>query len=258
MAASIWGAEQIIRWINTSPVFDNRWLADLAQLRGGTEQANTPLTRSAPASLSDSYSAQANLLPTPSLYNRQGQTAPSQSTGNNSRSTPSPSEPSEPNRPDQAVTGSSAAPTGAQEQLSESELALVRELAQIDRNIRAHEAAHLSAAAGLAVSGMNFGYTRGPDGIRYATSGEVSIDTSEVPNDPEATYSKALQIQTAALAPRDPSPQDRAVASMARQMAMEAQIEITRLRTQTPAQDAIQGYLATLTQPTTAGTNLYA
>lgn len=259
MAASIWGAEPIIQWITTSPVFDNRWLGDLAKLRASAEQATTLPARNPSVQSTDRYSSQNSETSTAPLYNHLGQSAPQAKATSTDEAAPSTYQDAEPSRQDQAQ--SSPATDAADSQaasLSESELALVRELAQIDRNTRAHEAAHLSAAAGLAVSGMNFGYTRGPDGIHYATSGEVSIDTSKVANDPEATYRKALQIQTAALAPRDPSPQDHAVAAMARQMANEALMDIARQRNQPAASDAIQRYLTTLTPPTSTGTNLFA
>jgi hypothetical protein len=74
-------------------------------------------------------------------------------------------------------------------------------------------------------SGASFSYQRGPDGRFYAVGGEVSIDTSPVPGDPQATASKAEQIQRAALAPAQPSGQDRAVAAQAARMAMEARLQ---------------------------------
>jgi hypothetical protein len=105
----------------------------------------------------------------------------------------------------------------------------VRELKRIDRQVRAHERAHLSAAAGLAVGGANFQTVRGPDGRSYAVGGEVSIDVSPA-RDPEQTIAKAKRIQAAALAPADPSSQDRAVAAAAMQMQLRAQAELNRAR----------------------------
>lgn len=94
-----------------------------------------------------------------------------------------------------------------------------------DRQVRAHEAAHLAAAGGLARGGASFTYTRGPDGRNYATGGEVSIDAT-VADTPTATLAKAQQIQAAALAPADPSPQDRSVATAAAAMAARARQEL--------------------------------
>lgn len=95
-----------------------------------------------------------------------------------------------------------------------------------DREVRAHEQAHLSAAGGIAISGAQFQYTSGPDGKRYATGGEVSIDTSTVPGDPQATLRKAETIRRAALAPAHPSSQDYKVAAKAAAMANKASAEL--------------------------------
>jgi hypothetical protein len=113
-------------------------------------------------------------------------------------------------------------------ELSEQEKKQVEELKAIDRKIRQHEMAHLAAAAGIAVSGANFDYKRGPDGVMYAVGGDVQIDTSPVPNNPQATIEKAQKIARAALAPVDPSPQDRKVAAQARAMEAEARAELVR------------------------------
>jgi len=64
--------------------------------------------------------------------------------------------------------------------------------------------------------------------VQYAVGGEVSIDTSKVSGDPVATLQKAQQIQAAALAPVQPSSQDRNVAARAAQMAVEARAEISK------------------------------
>ena len=106
-------------------------------------------------------------------------------------------------------------------QLSPQEQAQVRRLQQIDRKVREHEAAHQSAGAGL-TGGAQYRYVRGPDGKQYAVSGEVKIDVSPAQT-PQQTLEKARRIQAAALAPADPSSQDRAVAAQAAQMAAEAQ-----------------------------------
>ena len=101
----------------------------------------------------------------------------------------------------------------------------VRKLAARDREVRAHEAAH-KAAGGSLTGPASFSFTNGPDGKRYANSGEVSIDTSEVAGDAQATLIKANQIRAAALAPAQPSNADQAVAAKAAQMAAEARVKI--------------------------------
>lgn len=111
-------------------------------------------------------------------------------------------------------------------ELSEADLKVVRELKQIDTEVRAHEAAHLAAAGGIATGGATFGYRQGPDGVRYAVSGEVNIDTSPVSGDPAATLRKADTIRRAALAPAQPSGPDMQVAASATAMAAQAQAEL--------------------------------
>lgn len=97
-----------------------------------------------------------------------------------------------------------------------------------DQEVRAHEQAHLAAAGGIANSGATFSYQRGADGKQYAVGGEVSIDTSPVSGNPEATIRKAKQIRAAALAPSNPSAQDRAVAASATTLEAQAQQELQK------------------------------
>lgn len=104
----------------------------------------------------------------------------------------------------------------------------VQALKDRDREVRSHEQAHLSAAGGIALSGARFQYVTGPDGQRYATGGDVSIDTSEVPGDPAATMRKAETIRRAAMAPAKPSAQDYSVAANAAAMANKAAVEFLR------------------------------
>ena len=97
-----------------------------------------------------------------------------------------------------------------------------------DREVRAHEAAHKSAAGSLAHGAAQFSYETGPDGKRYAVGGEVSIDTSEISGNPQATIVKAQIIRRAAMAPAQPSSQDRSVAAQATQMEASARQEIAQ------------------------------
>ena len=114
--------------------------------------------------------------------------------------------------------------------LTEPEIKQVQELKTRDREVRVHEAAHLSAAGSLAQGGASYSYQRGPDGVQYAVGGEVNIDTSAVAGDPEATLAKAQRIRAAALAPAQPSSQDLNVAAQAAQLAVQAQAEISQLQ----------------------------
>lgn len=120
------------------------------------------------------------------------------------------------------ATGRGTEVSGGQSELTEEEKREVEELRDRDRQVRQHEQAHLTAAGGYARGGPVYEYTTGPDNRRYATGGEVDIDTSEVPGDPQATIRKAQTVYRAALAPAEPSAQDRRVAAQARQMEMEA------------------------------------
>lgn len=108
------------------------------------------------------------------------------------------------------------------------ESAAVSKLKAVDREVRAHERAHLAAAGGLARGGASFRTVKGPDGHLYAVAGEVQIDTSPVPGDPDATIRKAETIRRAALAPARPSGQDLAVAAAAGAMEAEARAEKAR------------------------------
>jgi hypothetical protein len=117
-----------------------------------------------------------------------------------------------------------------QADLNPQEKQIVEKYKDADREVRAHEQAHLAAAGGLAISGANFQQVTGPDGLRSAIAGEVQIDTSPIPNDPQAAMAKAQNIQRTALAPAQPSPQDRRVASEAVSMASRAAQELMRMR----------------------------
>ncbi len=115
---------------------------------------------------------------------------------------------------------------------------MISKLESIDTKVRAHEAAHISAGGGIVTGGADFGYTKGPDGKMYATSGEVPIDTSEGKS-PEETIQRARQIAAAAMAPADPSPQDYRVAATASVMEMRAHLEQAK-----ELQDKINGQKA--------------
>lgn len=109
---------------------------------------------------------------------------------------------------------------------SDEDRSAVDELKARDREVHVHEQAHLSAAGGYATSGARFTFETGPDGKRYAVGGEVSIDTSAVPDDPEATIRKMQVVRKAALAPMNPSAADRAIAAKAGAVAAEARAEL--------------------------------
>lgn len=124
-----------------------------------------------------------------------------------------------PRGPATAEDGGKAQGTRARsaDTLSEAEQRQVAELKERDREVRAHEMAHVAAGAGLVTRGATYTYQTGPDGQRYAIGGEVGIDTSPG-RTPEETLAKAERIRAAALAPAEPSGQDRQVAAQAAQI----------------------------------------
>ena len=135
---------------------------------------------------------------------------------------------------DGAEDEQNSGPAGASSpsHLTEQERKEVEALSRRDREVRAHEQAHAAAAGALAQGGPTYEFERGPDGRMYAVGGEVNIDTSAVPGDPQATLEKAEQIRRAALAPADPSSQDRSVAADAAAMAAQARVELAEQRSE--------------------------
>ncbi|TWC33236.1 SprA family protein [Pseudomonas sp. SJZ079] len=105
----------------------------------------------------------------------------------------------------------------------------IAEMVSRDREVRAHEQAH-AAVGGSYAGAPSYTYSRGPDGQRYAVGGEVSIDTAAVSNDPQATLSKMEVVVRAALAPAEPSSQDRSVAAQAQAQMAQARVELAELQ----------------------------
>lgn len=120
-------------------------------------------------------------------------------------------------------------PASGEQELSEEEERQIQKLKQTDAKVHAHENAH-SGAGGSHAGGPSYEYTTGPDGHRYATSGEVQIDVSPVRDNPEATLRKMDTVIRAALAPADPSSQDLAVARQAQATRAQAQLELSKQR----------------------------
>ncbi len=111
-------------------------------------------------------------------------------------------------------------------QLSEAEKKQVEELKKRDAEVKTHEQAHITAGGIYIKGGASYDYQTGPDGRQYAVGGHVDIDTSPVPDNPQATIKKAHTIIKAALAPAEPSGADNAAASKARQMIIDAEKEL--------------------------------
>ncbi len=126
---------------------------------------------------------------------------------------------------DKQKGGEESGQQGSQDQQQTQQRQEVERLQRTDREVRAHEAAHANAGGQLA-GAPQLSFKTGPDGKRYAVSGEVSIDTSKVSNDPQATIDKMDQVKRAALAPASPSSQDLKVAAIASQVANQARVEL--------------------------------
>jgi hypothetical protein len=112
-------------------------------------------------------------------------------------------------------------------ELTDEQKRELNSLRSSDQTVRNHERAHLQAAGRLASSGASYSYERGPDNRLYATSGEVNIDVSEGKT-PDETIAKMRIVKRAALAPVDPSPQDKRVAARAAAIEQQARLEKTQ------------------------------
>jgi hypothetical protein len=119
--------------------------------------------------------------------------------------------------------------TSNKKELKPEEKKQSEELKRIDSLVKAHEQAHMSAGGGLVRGGASYQYQKGPDGQMYAVGGEVEIDISPVSGNPDGTIAKMEQVKKAALAPSDPSGQDRQVAVIATQIESQALVEKQKL-----------------------------
>ena len=138
-------------------------------------------------------------------------------------------------------------PTGRQgpesdpRELSQTEELEVRRMARRGAEVRRHELAH-AAAGGPHIGIAEYKYERGPDGKLYAVGGRVSIDVAPA-STPQATIRKMDTIIRAAMAPLNPSIEDRAAAVLAwhiRQRAInEAQAEKTDAGEDSPHTPAV-------------------
>jgi len=151
------------------------------------------------------------------------------------------------NRSSQTESDDAAQRRKNEQAVSQQNASIVQQLKSRDREVRAHEAAHAAVGGQYVTGGPSFTYQKGPDGRSYAIGGEVRIDTSKVPNDPEATQTKAEIVRRAALAPAQPSPQDLRVAARSSQTAAQARVEIAALRAE-EAEQALQQRIEVLEQ----------
>ena len=127
--------------------------------------------------------------------------------------------PSEAGQESDAAATNSAKDKVEQNKLKQ-EQAEITQLAARDREVRSHEQAH-AAVGGQYAGAPRYELERGPDGVSYAVGGEVSIDVSPAAT-PQETILKMQIVRRAALAPSEPSPQDRSVAAKATQYEADA------------------------------------
>lgn len=113
----------------------------------------------------------------------------------------------------------------AKEELTTQEKQELAKLKITDAEVKRHENAHKAMAAGLQTSGPNYEYETGPDGKKYAVAGDVNISYQKS-SDPEVNLKNAQKLKAAALAPADPSAQDRSVARKADMEIAKAKQEI--------------------------------
>jgi len=110
-------------------------------------------------------------------------------------------------------------------ELTDEQRDLVEALKMRDQEVRAHERAHKSIG-GRYTGSVSFSYQDAPDGKRYAVGGEVPIDIAPVAGDLQATIVKMNTVKAAALAPSDPSSQDKNVAATAVRIIAEARSDL--------------------------------
>ncbi|MDR6984817.1 protein required for attachment to host cells [Rheinheimera pacifica] len=115
----------------------------------------------------------------------------------------------------------------AQQQAEQQEQQEIQELKARDQEVKTHEQAH-AAVGGRYAGAPSYSYELGPDGKQYAVGGEVQIDISPIPGDPQATVQKMQQVRAAALAPAEPSAADRRIAAEAAQRQIQAQAELVK------------------------------
>ena len=110
-------------------------------------------------------------------------------------------------------------------QLTEADLARIRQLTLTDTQTRLNEEAHVRVG-GQYASSPAYDFETGPDNRQYAVSGEVTFNSTPIAGNPEATIRKLAVVKRAALAPAEPSPKDRAVATKATQGITQAQAQL--------------------------------
>lgn len=86
----------------------------------------------------------------------------------------------------------------------------IAELEEQDEEVKAKQAKQLSAV-GQYATGVSYEYEVGPDGEIYAVDGHVSVDTSSIEGNPEATLLKARALQAAMMSGGELSSEEAAI-----------------------------------------------
>ena len=128
-------------------------------------------------------------------------------------------------------TTSSSEDSQQKAELSEEEKKEIEKLKERDREVKDHEQAHLSSLGQYRGGAASYVFQTGPDGQRYAVGGEVGVDLSEE-DSPEETITKMQVVERAAMAPADPSSQDRQVAAQAGRIESQARSEEAKAQSQ--------------------------
>ncbi|HCY38192.1 MAG: hypothetical protein DKM50_00380 [Candidatus Margulisiibacteriota bacterium] len=102
----------------------------------------------------------------------------------------------------------------------------IQKLKAAEAQLEAHEMAH-KMVGGMYAGFVTYTMAVGPDGKNYKVQGEVNLDSSAAAS-PEETVRKMERVISAAMAPLNPSPQDRSVVGRAAAMKMQAEQEIRR------------------------------
>ena len=124
------------------------------------------------------------------------------------------------------------------EELTDEEKAKVEELKARDNEVRVHEQQH-KAAGGQYASQPSYTKETGTYGREYIVDGKVDISISEE-STPEKTVAKMKQVYSAALAPAEPSAQDRKVAAEAKSKQHEAEMKISKERSSVDESDTVK------------------
>ena len=112
--------------------------------------------------------------------------------------------------------------------LTKEQQQMVAQLSSLHDKVTQHQQAKASVG-GQYASSPQYLWTVGPDGKRYAVSGNVALDVSPE-SEPESTVSKMEIVKRAALAPQQPDPQDRRIALVAEGLRAEALLQIREQR----------------------------